>query len=235
MTTLLLGADHLLCILTFLFGSRQSDQRGRKKKKKRHLNKLNHEWKVTLKTIWPQSQQDFEGELGANEDDGVTRPSAPWSMIAVQQFEGTRRCYPGMCSCISNGLTLNHQQNASQSIPSPFGRTALHNFIYSSIRVYKSLLGPLWILISHGCLGVSLSGLRPLSQADMHHHAHLHFFTNTHITSPVTCHTEVCRKDDEEGGANLSDATFRFSSVFPLTPSSHSCLTPSCLYISLAI
>lgn len=44
---------------------------------KRNLNKLNHhELRVTLRTIWPQSQQEFEEELGANEQD------APLSTVA---------------------------------------------------------------------------------------------------------------------------------------------------------
>lgn len=41
----------------------QQDQQGEKKSQ----NKVNPEWKVTLKTIWPQSQLEFEEELGVNE------------------------------------------------------------------------------------------------------------------------------------------------------------------------
>lgn len=66
-----LDAGHLFCILICLFGSRQWDRRGETKK-----NKLNHKWRVTLKTIWSQSRQDFEEELGVNEQD------APLSTVA---------------------------------------------------------------------------------------------------------------------------------------------------------
>lgn len=55
-----------------------------------------------------------------------------------------------------------NQQNAYQAISSPFCRTLLHNLIYFSPSVYKSLPKLLWILISRRRLDACPLRLRPL-------------------------------------------------------------------------
>lgn len=66
------------CILTCLFGN-EIGVGAEKKGKKKERSKLNHEQRVTLKTIWPQSQQEFEEELGANLQDTLSSVAHNWT------------------------------------------------------------------------------------------------------------------------------------------------------------
>lgn len=64
-------------------GSLGGRERNKKKKKKRNQSKSNHVLRVTLKTIWPRSQQDFEEEL--REMSG-THSSVPRCIIGQNSF-----------------------------------------------------------------------------------------------------------------------------------------------------